>query len=137
MKNIAMKLKNIHFISLLICVLLLASCGNNGKSASNNDTKIDVEDSPDRLEFLIGSWKDTSKSALHFTLFKDGTARSDNMKTLLYKNWSSRENKITFIIESIGNGISTTDSVTYNIEKLTSNELILKKGDYLYTYQKE
>ncbi|WP_084668426.1 lipocalin family protein [Arenibacter nanhaiticus] len=49
-------------------------------------------------ELLVGSWKDSSEFALHFTLFKDGSASSDNMKTLLHRTWEVQENKITFTV---------------------------------------
>lgn len=39
-------------------------------------------------ELLIGSWLDDSKAKLHFTLFENGKASSDNMKTLIYKRWT-------------------------------------------------
>ncbi len=29
---------------------------------------------------LIGSWLDSSESVLHFSIFQDGTAHSDNME---------------------------------------------------------
>src|SRR5690606_920406 len=112
-------------------------CKNDRKSTTNNEANSKMEASIVEEEFLVGSWKDTSKSALHFTLFKDGTARSDNMKTLLYKNWKVKGNQITFTIESIGNGTSSMDTVTYIIEKLTRDELILRKGNYLSEYTKK
>lgn len=137
MKNLKIKSKTIQTSFLIAAILLLLSCDYNGRSTNNNKTKLELENSIDKQELLIGSWKDTSESALHISLFINGTARSDNMKTLLYKNWSVKGNQITFTIESIGNGTSTTENVTYVIEKLTNNELILRKGTYLAKYKKE
>jgi outer membrane lipopolysaccharide assembly protein LptE/RlpB len=137
MNNLKIKSKTIQTPFLIAAILLLVSCDYNWRSTTNNKPKLELENSIDKQELLIGSWKDTSKSALHISLFKNGTARSDNMKTLLYKNWSVKGNQITFTIESIGNGNSTTENVTYIIEKLTNNELILRKGIYLTKYKKE
>lgn len=128
--------KRIQTLFLIAGIVLLFSCNNAGdKNTANNKTKL--ENQPIQQELLVGSWKDTSQSALDFTLFKNGTARSDNMKTLLYKRWNVKGNRITFTIESIGNGTTTTDNVTYIIEKLTDKELILRKGTYLSKYKRE
>ncbi|GGW39238.1 hypothetical protein GCM10007383_24960 [Arenibacter certesii] len=126
-----------HILFLIVGVLLLGSCKNDRKSTTKNEESSKIEESIVEKEFLVGSWKDTSKSALHFTIFKNGTARSDNMKTLLYKNWKVKGNQITFTIESLGNGTSSIDTVTYIIEKLTKDKLILRKGTYLSEYTKK
>lgn len=80
----------ISILILAIGILLFSSCkrGSNTSSGEGINSKIQTEkmaDSAIQEEFLIGSWEDSSPSALHFTLFEDGTARSDNMQTLLYK----------------------------------------------------
>lgn len=137
MRNLVIKTKTAHILFLIVGVLLLVSCKNDRKSTTNNEANSKIEGLTVEKEFLVGSWKDTSKSALHFTLFKNGTARSDNMKTLLYKNWKVKGNQITFTIESIGNGTSSMDTVPYIIEKLTRDELILRKGKYLFEYTKK
>lgn len=137
MKNIVIKIKPIHILLLIGCILLLGSCKNDTKSPTQNESNPKIEESIIEKELLVGSWEDSSKSALHFTLFKNGTARSDNMATLLYKNWSVKGNQINFTIESIGNGSSSIDTVTYIIEKLTRDELILRKGTSLTEYTKE
>lgn len=43
---------------------------------------------------------------------------------------------MTFTIESIGNRTSSTDTVTYIIDRLTSEKPILRKGVYLSEYGK-
>ena len=137
MKSTAIRTKTKQTLFLFIGILLFVSCKNDRKGTSSNKENSKIEISIVEKKLLIGSWKDTSKSALHFTLFKNGTARSDNMKTLLYKNWTVNRNQITFTVESIGNGTSSTDNVTYIIEKLTQNELILRKGMNLSEYKKK
>lgn len=118
-----------------IFVFLAFSCNFGGEKKQQANFEKSITETNKLL--LAGSWKDTSKSALHFTLFKDGTARSDNMKTLLYKNWEVNENEITFTTESIGNKISFTTNETYTIIKITETRLILKKDDTVFEYVKE
>ncbi|HUH28753.1 lipocalin family protein [Gelidibacter sp.] len=137
MKNLAAKTKITQITFLMVGLLLLGACKNDTKTTMDNEVNSKDQKSIVENELLVGSWIDASDSALHFTLFNDGTARSDNMKTLLYKNWKVKGNQITFIVESIGNGTSSVDTLTYNIEKLTKNKLILKKDNYLSEYTKE
>lgn len=128
------KTNTLQAILLMVGILLTASCNNDNKNSQNNKTTPAIENTDIEKDLIVGSWEDTSPAALHFTLLKDGTAHSDNMKTLLYKKWSVKGNQITFTIESIGNQTSFIDEDTYTIEKITKDELILKKGDYLSKY---
>ncbi|NGX85301.1 lipocalin family protein [Aequorivita sp. KMM 9714] len=137
MKNLATKTKVIPITFLMLGLLLLGACKNDTKTTMDNEVNSKHQKSEVENELLVGSWLDSSDAALHFSLFNDGTARSDNMATLLYKNWKVEGNQITFIIESIGNGTSSVDTLTYNIEKLTKNKLILKKDNYLSEYTKK
>ncbi|MDX1365045.1 lipocalin family protein [Arenibacter latericius] len=137
MNNLVSKGKVIHILFLTIGVLFLGSCKIDGKSTAKNEEISKIKESTIDKDLLVGSWKDTSKSALHFSLLKNGTARSDNMKTLLYKNWKVKGNQITFTIKSIGNGTSSIDTITYIIEKLTRDKLILRDGTYQSEYTKK
>lgn len=137
MSNIKIKTNTIRFLFLIVGILVLSSCKNDRKSTSDKEVNSETENLLVEEKFLIGSWEDTSPSALHFTIFENGTARSDNMKTLLYKNWSVNQNKITFTVESIGSGTSFTDTVTYGILKLTNDELLLINGTSLFEFTKE
>jgi|SRR5690554_1473457 len=137
MKNLATKTKIIPITFLIFGLLLLGACKNDTKTTENKEVDSEHQKSEVENELLVGSWLDSSDAALHFTLFNDGTARSDNMKTLLYKNWKVQGNQISFIVESIGNGTSSVDTLTYSIEKLTKNKLILKKDNYLSEYTKK
>ena len=130
---------NTKMLRILLFVpglFILWSCQNNSKNATDYKTKPEIQHSVVEKKFLIGSWKNTSEAALDFTLFNDGTAHSDNMKTLIYKSWKVTGDRITFTIESIGNGTSSIADITYIIEKLTQNRLILKKGKSEFEYRK-
>lgn len=88
-------------------------------------------------ELLIGSWLDTSESALHFSLLKDRTARSDNMATLLYKKWRLEGTKLILTVKSIGNGTSSMGEEIYEIQTLTEEKMILQNGEYLFEFVKK
>jgi len=137
-------IKQTLFQILLFCfgLTLFVSCNGERKSKTGNEMNSEVKNENEfdigiDKQLLVGSWKDTSESALHFTLFKDGSARSNNMKTLLYKNWRVNGRQITFTIESVGNGMSSTNEVTYTIDKLSKDKMVLRKGDYLSEYTKD
>lgn len=136
MRKLIFKTTIIRYVFFLVVFLVLYSCKNEVKDSISIEKETKIENSSVEKDFLIGSWKDSSEAALDFTIFEDGTARSDNMKTMLYKSWILEGNQITFTIESIGNGNSSTDKITYTIEKLTKNELILKSGTFLSKYIK-
>jgi len=87
-------------------------------------------------KLLIGSWKDKSSAALHFSLLSDGSARSDNMQTLLYQKWSVKGNKLTLTIKSIGNGNSSVSEEVFDIYKLDEESLILKQDNIVFEYSK-
>jgi len=137
MKNLATKTKIVPITFLIFGLFLLGACKNDTKTTLNNEVDSEHQKSEVENELLVGSWIDSSDAALHFTLFNDGTARSDNMKTLLYKNWKVQGNQISFIVESVGNRTSSMDTLAYNIEKLTETKLILKKDNYLSEYTKK
>lgn len=139
-----LKTKTIQIILLVFVggVFLFSSCKDGKKSKPGKDIKSEIQskeksDSTIEKELLVGSWIDCSPAVLHFTLFEDGTARSDNMKTLLYKKWRVKGSQIVFTIESIGNKTSSVDDETYNIEKLTKDSLVLRRGEYLSKYIKK
>ena len=120
-------MKRINLL-LVVCVVLF-SCNNTTKNNTSKGVILQQKKGNDYIKLAVGSWKDTTASHLDFTLFEDGTAQSDNMKSLLYKNWKIDGNKITFTIESIGNGTSFFDDETFTIHELTSKKMVLKKGN--------
>lgn len=134
-------MKKIEIGCLIFALIMLYSCKDAQKENNNKETKPEVEatktnDLKIDKSLIVGSWIDTAESALNFTLFDDGTARSDNMATLIYKNWQVNSNNIIFTIESIGNGTSSIDDEMFEIQKLDENEMILKSGNRLFTYKK-
>lgn len=117
---------------LLMSSLFLISCTHNPKLSDKVETNL-VSTVTDNI---IGSWEDQSDAALHFTLFKDGTAQSDNMKTLLYKEWKVEDDQLFLVFESIGNKISSIDTVAYEIQQLNKEQMILKKDSISWKYKR-
>jgi hypothetical protein len=81
-------------------------------------------------KLLIGSWFDTDNAALHFTMFGDGTAKSDNMATLLYQKWRVKGDSLFLTSKSIGNHTSSTGVDNLKIIKLNKEILIVTSGKY-------
>lgn len=113
--------------------LLILSCNNQKNTENQNKSEHAVTNTKNNL---IGSWEDQSPSALNFTLNADGTAQSDNMATLLYQHWFLQDNKLSLVAKSVGNRNSSVDTITYTIEKLDDNELVLKRGESITNYKK-
>ncbi len=77
------------------------------------------------------------KEVQGFLINSDGTAESINMATLLYKKWWQEDGKLILIMESVGNGSSSIDTLKYDIVKNTTTELELKMGDYTDKYTRQ
>lgn len=70
-------------------------------------------------------------------LEKDGKASSINSATLQYKSWVRQGDTLVLSGQSLGNG-QTIDFVdSYQIEKLSDTELILKSEDMTINYTKQ
>lgn len=130
-----MNVKNI-FTLLLVIGIIMISCNNKKKTNNGNHQKTIEQKSTINKELLIGSWNDQSSSALHFSLLLDGTAKSDNMETLLYQKWKVKGNQLYLTVKSIGNGNSSIDTEIYEIQKLDKNQMILKQGEFRFEYKK-
>lgn len=70
---------------------------------------------------------------------KEGKASSINMATLQYEAWKKEGNKLILSGKSIGNHQTLSFTDTLTIEKLTTNELVLKQqyGDRITNYQRQ
>lgn len=70
-------------------------------------------------------------------LAKGGKATSINMATLQYEKWEKKGDMLILSGKSIGNHTTNSFTDTLVIEKLTENELTLKKGSLTIRYQKQ
>lgn len=133
------QMKSIQINYLIFGLLLFYSCKQTQHNNTNKDAHTETHPSEiNNFKFnrslIVGSWIDTSESEQHFTLLKNGLARSDNSHKLLYKNWSTTGHSISFTIERKENGISYIHDEIVNIEKLDENQLILKTGKRILHY---
>jgi len=116
---------------------LLISCESSQENADNKKAELKTSINE---KYLIGSWEDTSPVALHFTLSANGTAKSDNMSTLMYEKWYVKNDSLYLVAKSIGNKTSSIDTTAYEIEHLDVNRMKLKYKnktlDYTKTQQK-
>jgi len=124
---------------LLMGLISLGACKESKNTGEKKIKKEGVEKSEVLVnkQLLVGSWLDTSASQLHFSLLEDGTARSDNMATLLYQKWRLEGNKLILTVKSIGNGSSSIDEESYEIKTLTEEKLVLQNGDYTMEFAKK
>jgi len=132
-----MNFKNLLTI-LLGSSIFIISCQNTNKDANQDLTdhsKIEKSAVTDTSS-LIGSWEDQSEKGLHFTLNADGTAQSDNMATILYQQWSVRDDQLFLVGKIVGNKQTYIDTIVYSIQKLNDSELIIKRGDLILDYKK-
>ena len=129
---------NFKNLLLLGSGIFIISCQNTNKDANQDLTDHSKIEKPAVADTssLIGSWEDQSEKALHFTLNADGTAQSDNMATLLYQQWSVKDNQLFLVAKSVGNKQTHIDTIVYSIQKLNDSELIIKRGDLILEYKK-
>jgi hypothetical protein len=89
---------------------------------------------------VIGSWVEPvpgrPDQRQGFILYGDGSARSINMATLLYKGWKISGKNITLSYESVGNHVRFESSDEYEYEMPDKDRLILKKDDWRLEYSR-
>ncbi len=123
----------------ILAGLTIVSCNNTIKEGEPETTI--TETVKDTTNLLVGSWVRPNpindKEVEGFTMKSDGSAESINMATLLYKKWWEENGKLILVAESIGNGSSSIDTITYDIIKNTATELELKMGDYTDKYTRQ
>lgn len=90
---------------------------------------------------LIGKWIETTENAKEYQqgieLFKDGTAKSINMHTLLYKKWWIEKDVLYLELESMGTHEKSTSTETYAIYKFHHNHLELVQDTQVFTYKRK
>ena len=84
-------------------------------------------------KLFYGTWGEPNpinKAELQgFTLNPDGSAQSLNMATLKYKSWRIEPGRLVLVAESLGNGVSFTDVIAYDIVLVGAQSLELKNGE--------
>ena len=91
-----------------------------------------MEDQGKASQSVIGSWVEPNPinelEVQGFELRADGSAASINMFTLLYKSWWSLDDSLFLVAQSIGNGNTSTDTLSYQIIKCDEDSLLLGNG---------
>lgn len=59
------------------------------------------------------------------------------MATLVYKSWWRENGKLVLVVESIGNGVTSIDTIQFQILKLNEKELEIKDNDYTVSYKRQ
>lgn len=129
---------------LLNAVVGLSTSIFSPKYEAYNETQYNTEvfEQKTELEKLEGEWiqpiPGNEDEVQGFSLSSGGEAESINMATLIYKDWSFRDGKVYFTVESIGNGVSSTSVEEYEVLSVTEDTLKLKRiGDgAMYVYAK-
>ncbi|MGR6088099.1 MAG: lipocalin family protein [Arcticibacter sp.] len=92
----------------------------------------DVELPENISQSVIGSWVEPNPinelEVQGFELRADGSAASINMATLLYQSWWSLDDSLFLMAQSIGNGNTSTDTLSYQIIKCDEDSLLLGNG---------
>lgn len=131
--------KNILTISL-ITTLILASCQKTTKQETKNDENI-LPSMVSETNLLIGSWVEpnpiNANEVQGIKINENGTAKSINMSTLVYKKWWKENDKLALVFESVGNGLTIIDTTKFEIIKLNHNELEIKDNDYTIKYKRQ
>lgn len=131
--------KNILTISL-ITTLILASCQKTTKQETKNNENI-LPSMISETNLLIGSWVEpnpiNANEVQGIKINEDGTAKSINMTTLVYKKWWKENDKLALVFESVGNGLTIIDTTKFEIIKLNHNELEIKDNDYTIKYKRQ
>lgn len=127
--------------TLLGTILVLAtSCSQTFKQNAHDKEKSKSE-TKDSTSLLVGSWVEPNpinkNEVQGVTINNDGTAKSINMATLVYKKWWKEDNKLVLVAESIGNGSSSLDTTKYEILKLNDKVLELKNRALTIYYKKQ
>jgi hypothetical protein len=131
--------KNIFRISLLT-TLILASCQQTKKQEIKNDKNI-LPSITSEKNLLIGAWVEPNpineNEVQGIKINEDGTAKSINMSTLVYKKWWKENDKLALVFESVGNGLTTIDTTKFEIIKLNDKKLEIRANNYTIKYKRQ
>lgn len=131
--------KNIFKISLLT-TFILASCQQTKKQEIKNDKNI-LPSMTSEKNLLIGAWVEPNpineNEVQGIKINADGTAKSINMSTLVYKKWWKENDKLALVFESIGNGVTTIDTTKFEIIKLNDKELEVRDNNNTIKYKRQ
>lgn len=120
----------------------LTSCNDTKKIQDNEDeTIVTQQEAGSKDDLLIGSWVEPNpindKEVQGIEITEGGNAKSINMATLLYSKWWTKDDQLFLVEESLGNGVSNSDTITYQIVKVDQDSLILQNKAQTIRYKKQ
>lgn len=120
----------------------LTSCNDTKKIQDNPDeTIVTQQEASSKDDLLIGSWVEPNpindKEVQGIEITEGGNAKSINMATLLYSKWWTKDDQLFLVEESLGNGVSNIDTITYQIVKVDQDSLILQDKAQTIRYKKQ
>lgn len=90
---------------------------------------------------IVGEWVEPipgmDSQMQGIILTKGGEASSINMATLQYEKWEKRGDKLILSGKSIGNHETISFTDTFEIEKSTESELVLRNGSQIINYHRQ
>lgn len=129
------------FALVCIAAMALSACCNSKKCDSTANCADSTAVDSASIVSIIGTWVQPipgQAGEQGITLTDGGAASSVNMATLVYKNWKQNgDTTLTLISESVGNGKTLTDTMTFEIVKLDKDSLVIKKGELVETYARK
>lgn len=106
-------------------VLAIIGCMSIGLSCSNQPS-------------IVGKWTEPVPGMPQlqqgFILEEDGTASSVGMASLVYEHWKREQEQLILTGKSIGNRQTIAFSDTLQIELLSQDSLLVRKGQLTFRY---
>ncbi|MDR0230403.1 MAG: lipocalin family protein [Flavobacteriaceae bacterium] len=134
-------------LAIAFVAIAFASCKDQKEApVTEETTTTEVVEQPETpavvdTKVLVGSWTQPNpindKEEQGFELKEDGTAASINMATLKTSKWWVEGDKLFLEQESIGNGTSAVDTVSYQFEVLDGKTLNLVNGELKDSFTKK
>lgn len=131
-------------LAIAFVAIAFASCKDQKEAPVTEETTTEVVEGTSPAadtKLLVASWTQPNpindKEVQGFELKEDGTAASINMATLQTKKWWVEGDKLFLEQESIGNGTSSIDTVSYTFEVVNGNTLNLLNGESKDSFTKQ
>ncbi|WP_121964798.1 lipocalin family protein [Myroides sp. N17-2] len=132
-------------LAIAFMAITFASCKDQKETPVTEETTttevVEQPVTPVDTKVLVGSWTQPNpindKEVQGFELKEDGTAASINMATLKTNKWWVEGDKLFLAQESIGNGTSSVDTVSYQFQVVDGATLNLVNGELKDTFTKK
>ncbi|EPH11109.1 lipocalin family protein [Myroides odoratimimus] len=134
-------------LAIALVAITFASCKQQTEAPVTEETTttevVEETTAPEAVDttVLVASWTQPNpindKEVQGFELKEDGTATSINMATLKTNKWWVEGDKLFLEQESIGNGTSSVDTVSYQFEVVDGKTLNLVNGESKDSFTKK